>query len=133
MKQTFQDITHPEDLDKDLALLKEVIQGKRATYQIEKRYFHKAGHIVYAILTVTAVKDINGRLSHFISQVMDISSRIEAEKRLTTLIEVTKEQNSNLLNFAHIVSHNLRSHAGNLSMLTNFLVKEEEEDEKEEP
>ncbi len=121
MKLTFQDITHPDDLNKDLELLHEVIKGKRDSYQIEKRYYHKEGHLVHVILTVTAVKDIQGKLTHFISQIMDISSRIAAEKRLKTLVNVTKDQNESLLNFAHIVSHNLRSHATNMSMLTTFL------------
>ncbi|WP_273568359.1 PAS domain-containing protein [Maribacter halichondriae] len=80
LKLTFQDITHPDDLAKDLALLKELIDGKRESYQIEKRYHHKNGHIVYVLLTVTAVKNINGEISHFISQIVDITSRIEAEK-----------------------------------------------------
>ncbi|TDQ33102.1 PAS domain S-box-containing protein [Zeaxanthinibacter enoshimensis] len=121
MKLTFQDITHPDDLNKDLDLLQQVIKGKRDSYQIEKRYYHKDGHLVHVILTVTAVKDIQGKLTHFISQIMDISSRIAAEKRLKTLVNVTKDQNESLLNFAHIVSHNLRSHATNMSMLTTFL------------
>ncbi len=131
LKLTFQDITHPEDLDKDLTLLEEVIEGKRDSYQIEKRYYHKKGHIVYVLLTVTAVKKINGDLSHFISQIVDLSSRIEAEKKLTKLLDVSSEQNNSLMNFAHIVSHNLRSHSSNLSMLTGFLEKEKSETERQ--
>tara|TARA_B100001750_G_scaffold55397_1_gene43201 strand:+ start:1150864 stop:1153071 length:2208 start_codon:yes stop_codon:yes gene_type:complete len=129
LKTTFQDITHVDDLDKDLQLLYEVIDGKRDSYRIEKRYLHKKGHTVYAILTVTAVRNIDGDLSHFVSQIMDITHRIRAEKELTRLLEVTKNQNDSLLNFAHIVSHNLRSHATNLSMLTGFLAGEKDEAE----
>lgn len=121
LKMSFQDISHPEDLEKDLNLLQAVIDGKRDSYQIEKRYFHKKGHIVYVLLTVTTVKNINGKISHFISQIVDISSRISAEKKLTKLVDVTTEQNHSLMNFAHIVSHNLRSHSSNLSMLAGFL------------
>lgn len=128
--QTFQDITHPDDLNKDLSLLNELLEGKRNSYQIEKRYYHREGHLVFVILTVTAVKDVHGNLTHFISQVLDISQRIEAEKRLRSLVNVTKEQNSSLLNFAHIVSHNLRSHSTNMSMLTNFLDIEEDAQER---
>ncbi len=118
---TFQDITHPDDLGKDLKLLQEVVRGKRNSYQIEKRYFRKDGQLVYAILTVTAVYDISQKLSHFISQILDITPWRTAENRLKQLVEVTLGQNESLLNFAHIVSHNLRSHATNMTMLTNFL------------
>lgn len=129
LKLTFQDITHPNDLEKDLDLLHELINGKRDTYQIEKRYFHKKGHIVYVLLTVTGVYNIDGSLSHFISQIVDISSRVEAEKEQEKLHKVTLEQNKNLLNFAHIVSHNLRSHTTNMTMLVGFLQNEKDETE----
>lgn len=127
---TFQDITHPEDLDNDLSHLQPLLDGTGESYQIEKRYFHKTGRIVYVVLTVTAVKDIEGNLSHFISQIMDITPRIEAKKKSEQFLEITKNQNSSLLNFAHIVSHNLRSHSSNLSMLSNYLLEEEEENER---
>lgn len=127
---TFQDITHPEDLKKDLDLLTEVIEGNRNSYSMEKRYFHAKGHIVHVILTVTAVKDINGNLLHFISQIVDISSRMNAEEKLRNILKITNTQNKSLLNFAHIVSHNLRSHSSNLSMLSNFLLEEQDEKEK---
>ncbi|MEC8831061.1 MAG: ATP-binding protein, partial [Bacteroidota bacterium] len=116
--------THPEDLEIDLKLLRELIQGKRSTYQIEKRYFNKKGEIVFIILTVTAARDIYGDISHFISQIVDITTRIKAEKKLKGLLELSTNQNNSLLNFAHIVSHNLRSHAANLTMISSFLTDE---------
>lgn len=124
LQLTFQDITHPDDLEIDLALLREVVEGKRSTYQIEKRYFDKRGQLVYVLLTVTSVKKIDGEISHFISQIVDISSRITAEKKLKGLLQLTTNQNNSLLNFAHIVSHNLRSHAANLTMISEFLLDE---------
>jgi len=118
---TFQEITHPDDLQLDLSLLHELIEGKRTTYQIEKRYFNKSGEIVYILLTVTAARNIDGDISYFISQIVDISARIKAEKKLKGLLEISDSQNNSLLNFAHIVSHNLRSHSANLTMISNFL------------
>ena len=125
----FRDLTHPEDLKKDLLLLQEVINGKRDSYELEKRYFHKNGSLIFVILTVTAVKKINGEISHLVSQELDITERIEAEKKLNTLVDVTKSQNDSLMNFAHIVSHNLRSHSTNMTMLTQFLLQEKDEKE----
>ncbi|MBU2948531.1 PAS domain-containing sensor histidine kinase [Zobellia uliginosa] len=126
----FKDVTHPDDYEGDVHLLNEVIGGKRSSYKLEKRYFHKDGSIVYGILTATAVKDAGGKLLHFISQITDISPQIKNEKKLTRLVDITTEQNDSLLNFAHIVSHNLRSHSSNLSMLTNFLMKENSDKER---
>ncbi len=74
LKLTFQDITHPADLDADLALLADLLAGKTAHYQLEKRYYHRAGHIVHVRLTVSLVRDKAGEPLHFIAQVEDITA-----------------------------------------------------------
>ncbi|MGP1991991.1 PAS domain S-box protein [Zobellia laminariae] len=130
LTMNFKEVTHPEDFNDDRSLLKQITKGKRSSYKLEKRYFHKDGHVIHGILTVTAVKDTSGELLHFVSQVTDITPRIKNEKKLSRLVDITTEQNDSLLNFAHIVSHNLRSHSSNLSMLTNFLIKEKDDSER---
>lgn len=130
-KLTFQELTHPQDLYKDLALFQELLDGTRDSYQLEKRYYHKKGHIVYTLLAVTSVKDIDGNTAHIVGQVVDISDRIKDAKKLNRLLNVSKKQNDSLMNFAHIVSHNLRSHSTNLSMINGFLKKENDEEEHE--
>ncbi|WP_158857110.1 PAS domain S-box protein [Lunatibacter salilacus] len=83
---TFQQITHPEDLDADLALLQELTEGKRNHYHMEKRYFHREGHIVYIILAVSMVKDHNDNILYFISQIIDISKQKHTEIELKKLL-----------------------------------------------
>ncbi|WP_324025696.1 PAS domain S-box protein [Maribacter sp. BPC-D8] len=61
---------------------------------------------------------------------LDISKLKEKEKELRNIINIASVQNKKLLNFAHIVSHNLRSHSANFSMLLNFLETEKDEKEK---
>lgn len=90
MLMTFQDITHPEDLNTDLKFLNELIKGKREHYQMGKRYFHKDGHIVYIILAVSMVKDDNGKVLYFISQIIDVTSLKRTEMRLKTLLAENK-------------------------------------------
>lgn len=60
----------------------------------------------------------------------DITDRVNAEKKLENAMETMKEQNKRLVNFAHIVSHNLRSHTGNLSMMLEFLKDEDSTENK---
>ena len=71
----FQSITHPEDLDGDLALVQEVLTSQRSSYQIEKRYFHKHGQIVDVMLSVSLVRNRNQEPLYFVSQIEDISER----------------------------------------------------------
>lgn len=75
--------------------------------------------------------DLEGKAYGLIGMSMDITNLKQKEDELRDLINVTAIQNKKLINFAHIVSHNLRSHTANFSMLLDFLVKEKEENEKE--
>lgn len=124
------DITHPDDLPNSKSFNTNVFNGKNSNLHLQKRFFHKNGNIVHAIIGVTPVNDDNGKPSHAITQVLDITDRIESQKKLESLVDVTKSQNESLTNFAHIVSHNLRSHSTNMTMLTKFLNEEEDEDER---
>jgi len=118
---TFQDITHPDDLAFDLAFFQKVIEGERQTYQIEKRYIHKLGHEISAILAVSVVRDSNNAILYFISQLIDITALKSAQNQISALLQTTQDQNERLKNFAHIVSHNLRSHSSGMNMLLELL------------
>ncbi|MFD2910163.1 PAS domain-containing protein [Flavobacterium ardleyense] len=50
----------------------------------------------------------------------DISAQKEKEQELLKMLEIVNVQNNKLLNFAHIVSHNLRTHAGNIKSLLDL-------------
>ncbi len=64
--------------------------------------------------------------------VTDITERRQRETELDNSLEIIGQQNQRLTNFAHIVSHNLRNHAGNISMLLNLYDPEESEEEQQE-
>jgi PAS domain S-box-containing protein len=55
LAKTFQDITHPADVRKDLEHLRRLVAGEVRTYQMEKRYLHKEGRLVWALLSVSLV------------------------------------------------------------------------------
>ena len=89
LQTTFQEITHPDDLDTDLGYLQQLINGDIDHYVMEKRYYHEQGHIIWVLLSVSLIRDKNGDPDFFISQIQDISDRIqtlndlrESEQRL---------------------------------------------------
>jgi PAS domain S-box-containing protein len=131
LKRTFQDITHPDDLDLDLMQMNALLDGKTDSYNMEKRYFHQNGSIIWVLLSVTLVRDQQDDPLYFVSQIKDITERKNMEIERDKALETIKAQNSRLLNFAHIVSHNLRSHAGNIQMLTDMISQEEDTEERE--
>ncbi|MEC5193607.1 diguanylate cyclase (GGDEF)-like protein/PAS domain S-box-containing protein [Xanthomonas campestris] len=79
---TFQDVTHPDDLDVDLALLGELLDGKRNSYTLSKRYVSRQGAVLWTLLSVSLVRDSDGAPVHFVSQVLDVTEQHVAAERL---------------------------------------------------
>lgn len=75
----FQTLTHPDDLGADLHLVQQTLTGEIASYQMEKRYFHKIGAVVHAVLAVSLARDANGQPLYFISHINDVTARKQAE------------------------------------------------------
>ena len=67
-----------------------------------------------------------GKIQGVLVNVNDIT-KIKRERELQSLLDVTQAQNRRLKNFAHIVSHNLKSHTGNFEMLLSMLEEEKPE------
>jgi diguanylate cyclase (GGDEF)-like protein/PAS domain S-box-containing protein/hemerythrin-like metal-binding protein len=91
LKGSFQDITHPQDLEEDLSYVRKVLSGDIQTYQMEKRYVHKDGRIIHILLSASLVRDENNTPLFFISQIQDITER----KRLET--ELVRQANEDML------------------------------------
>ncbi|WP_043287951.1 bifunctional diguanylate cyclase/phosphodiesterase [Paraburkholderia oxyphila] len=79
---TFAEVTYPDDLGADLALVAELLAGKQATYTMEKRYVRPDGTAIWVSLAVTLVRDGSGVPLHFIAAVQDIDSRKKSEEAL---------------------------------------------------
>ena len=77
---TFQDLTHPDDLDEDIEQVGQVLAGEIDAYAMEKRYLHKDGRIVWGLLAVASVRTSDGEFSHFVSQVVDVTEQKAAEQ-----------------------------------------------------
>ncbi|PJZ79040.1 PAS domain-containing sensor histidine kinase [Leptospira neocaledonica] len=82
---TFQDITHPEDLEKDLSYVKQILDRELESYKMEKRYFKKDGTIIWINLSVSSVRDKFGNFLYFVSQIEDITEKKVAEQSLIAI------------------------------------------------
>jgi len=120
---------HPEDRERIRTEEKMVLNGKKDLNH-NYRVVWPNGDIRHIQSSAKLIKDEKGSPLKMIGTNWDITPIKEAEEELRKLLAVTNEQNNNLLNFAYIVSHNLRSHSSNLSMLSSFLINEENEEER---
>jgi PAS domain S-box-containing protein len=79
---TFQDITHPGDLQCDLDQMQQLMDGSVRTFQMEKRYIRKDGSVVWVSLTCVPLWDGPGGTLQHIAMIDDITERKKAEERL---------------------------------------------------
>ena len=77
---TYQQVTHPDDLDADRQNVADLLAGRINAYQMEKRYLDKRGRTLWVLLSVSLVRDGEGRPVHFVSQIQDFSDRVAAER-----------------------------------------------------
>ncbi len=89
LQLTFQNVTHPEDLNTDLELMQQLLAGEIGSYELEKRYLRGDGQTIWVAINVALVHDEAPRTSgqggdalYFVVQVQDISVRKQVEATL---------------------------------------------------
>ncbi|TQI69276.1 PAS domain S-box-containing protein [Gramella sp. Hel_I_59] len=135
---TYFELTPEEYLEMEKEQLKELdATGKYGPY--EKEYIRKDGTKYPVLLRGVLAKDPNGKkiIWSFIEDISEQKRNEELQElnlqKIEKLLSITEKQNDRLKNFAHIVSHNLRSHSSGISLLLDFLSESNPEIKVEEP
>jgi PAS domain S-box-containing protein len=122
-------LIHPiDDTQEELAQRARLLAGSLPSYECEKRYLHRQGHVVWGHLTCSLARDGAGRPLYVIAQVQDITQRKladaterrRAEKEIVLLNNVLEqrirkrtaeleESNEDLRDFAYSLAHDLRA------------------------
>jgi two-component system, LuxR family, sensor kinase FixL len=79
---SFQALTHADDLEPDLANLRATLAGEISHYEMEKRYIHKDGRNIWAILTVSLVRGAANEPLYFVSQIQDVTGRRQTQMEI---------------------------------------------------
>lgn len=79
----FKKISYPPDLAPSLENLKRLLAGKVDSFQMEKRYIHKNGQIVWGLITVSLIRKISGEPLYIVAQIQDINNIKKAEQQLS--------------------------------------------------
>ncbi len=88
----FADITHPDDIEHNLVLFRELMDGKRDSYQLEKRYHRKDGTVIWSRISAVLEVDEDGAPKSAISMIEDITQRKAAEEELRRQSELNEHQ-----------------------------------------
>ncbi len=122
LAMTFQEITHPDDLEADLSHLRRLVDGEISSYHMEKRYIHKNGHEVWIILSVSLVRDNAGQPLHYVAQIEDITSRKRFEEDLKWARDEAMNATRAKGNFLANMSHEIRTPMNGVIGMTELLL-----------
>ena len=128
--KTFQEITHPDDLEIDLEEVRRLLAGESQYYHLEKRYFHREGHIVWINLTASLVKNAAGTPLHFVAQIEDITDRKTLQTSLALArdeaVAKAREKSAFLANMSHEIRTPMNGIIGVSGLLMDTPMSEEQ-------
>ena len=78
----FNDITYPDDLEIGKDAVGSMMAGKVPSVSFEKRYLHKSGEPVWALVSSSLLRDSSGQPVHFITHILDMTERKQAEEQI---------------------------------------------------
>lgn len=82
LSMSWTQVTHPEDLPKNLELANRLLAGEIDGYTYDKRFIRKDGKIIYATISAKCVRGPDGSIDYIISLMQDITKRKKAEEKI---------------------------------------------------
>jgi len=80
LQHNSQEITHPLDRSMNRKLFNSLINGKRRSYYIEKRYLNKDGDVVWCRVTTSVVDGPDGQVQYVIAMVENFTARSKSRQ-----------------------------------------------------
>lgn len=131
--ERWDEIVHPDDLEEYYAAINEHFEERTPFYENFHRVLTSSGKYKWILDRGEVIeRDANGEPLRVIGTHTDITTQKEKELELVKTMKLYSEKNSQLLNFSHIVAHNLNSHAGNLKLLLDMIDAENKNTENSE-
>lgn len=115
--QHFEAITHPDDVEENVALIEQLVRGESSSYVFNKRYLHKNGSIVWAQVSSALIRDEEGKPASFISIVQDITAEYQSQaeqKKLLSLLKTSEERLREAIELAELGTFDINLDAGTI-------------------
>ncbi|RBN48957.1 PAS domain-containing sensor histidine kinase [Flavobacterium psychrolimnae] len=131
--ERWDEIVHPDDLEKYYSDIQDHFENRTPFYENYHRVLTSTGKYRWILDRGKVIeRDINEKPLRVIGTHTDISSQKEKELELVKTMELYSKQNSRLLNFSHIVSHNLNTQAGNIKSILDLIDADDTADSNKE-
>jgi PAS domain S-box-containing protein len=128
--ERWSNLVHPDDLEKYYSDIHDHFNNNTPFYENTHRVLTSSGKYRWILDKGKVIEhDSNGNPKRIIGTHTDISSQKEKELELIKTIELYSNHNNRLLNFSHIVSHNLKNQTGNIKLLLDVVDLEENYEE----
>lgn len=135
LQKSFMELTHAEDLRRELEKLASLQNGDNAHFSMEKRKRRRDGSYLWVNSTISTILDESGNPSKRFVVIQDISEQKEAEAQLQEMNATLEQQvsqrtgelNASLLEleqFAHVVSHDLRAPLRAIAHLSQWIAED---------
>jgi PAS domain S-box-containing protein len=111
LSKSFQDVTHPDDLEADLSQFAQMRDGKVGSYGMDKRYLRKDGAAVWCRRTLSCVRKNDGAIDYFVIIVEDITERKAHEEQVQMLMREVTHRAKNMLSLVHAIARQTAARA----------------------
>lgn len=130
LQTDFRAQTHPDDIDLSNEGVRRLFAKEIETFQLEKRYIHRDGNIIWAQLNTALVWSEKGEPLYYISQIQDITRRKQMESQLQNALAQAQESNRLKSEFLANMSHEIRTPMNGILGMTEIVLDTELNEEQ---